>query len=64
MENILGRAGNDDHDEYMYSALHWLDGAGKSSETEGWYSCLESHDSTVRSPPLPPSDQMFSIIPE
>ena len=32
--------GNDDHDEYMYSALHALDGTGITHETDGWYNCL------------------------
>ena len=44
--------GNDDHDEYMYSALHAINGSSKEDETEGWYNCLqqETKDNPVRTP--------------
>merc|ERR1719223_1907910 len=32
--------GNDDHDEFMYAALHAMDGTGKAEDTDGWFNCL------------------------
>ena len=51
--------GNDDHDEYMYSALHALDGTGITHETDGWYSCLNEPGKVPR---LLPDFKGFSCI--
>ena len=32
--------GNDDHDEFMYAALHAVDGTAKPEDTDGWFNCL------------------------
>jgi trehalose 6-phosphate synthase/phosphatase len=32
--------GNDDHDEFMYAALHACDGTSKPEDTDGWFNCL------------------------
>lgn len=53
--------GNDDHDEYMYSALHAVEGVVGDEETEGWYNCLKSE--TAAQPIAIPSDfRSFSCI--
>jgi trehalose 6-phosphate synthase/phosphatase len=48
--------GNDDHDEYMYSALHVIEGSSEN-ETEGWYECLskEKRQATIKVHHLSPA---------
>ena len=47
--------GNDDHDEFMYAALHAVDGTGKPEDTDGWFNCLNEPGKE-----LPPVKQMFA----
>ena len=52
--------GNDDHDEFMYAALHAMDGTGKAEDTDGWFNCL--NEPGKRLPQVRPDFVGFSAI--